>query len=396
VNAQSLDMQRLIAKRARSIDASGIRRVFDLGAKLKNPINLSIGQPDFAVPDPIKEAAVEAIQCDRNGYTPTQGVAPLRARLNQHLADDVGWKIDGDQTSMLVTSGTSGALTLAFMALLDPGDEAIIPDPYFVAYPHLARLCGGYAIRASTYPDFVMTAERVEPHISDKTKFVLFNSPSNPAGAVATEAQCRDLLDLCRRKNILLISDEIYDEFTYSESRTATSPGGRTRCPSPARFADAQDDVLLVRGFGKSYSTTGWRMGYAAGPKPIIDEMAKLQQYTFVCAPAMAQWGSLAALDVDLSEHVARYEKRRDMVVQKLSPYTTLATPGGAFYAFPEVPPRLGRTATEFVERAADLNVLIIPGNVFSDCDTHFRLSFATNEASLETGLDVLAMLMQS
>ncbi len=391
-----MDAHHLLAKRVQSIDASGIRRVFDLGAKLKNPINLSIGQPDFPVADAIKQAAIDAIKKDRNGYTPTQGIRSLRRRLGKHLQDDVGWDIDGDRTDMLVTSGTSGALFLAFLALLDPGDEAIISDPYFVAYPHLARMCGGYAIRAATYPDFVLTAERVEPLIGPRTKFVLFNSPSNPAGAVATQSQCKDLLDLCRRKNILLITDEIYDEFTYSESRTDTSPGGRSRCPSPARFENAQDNVLLVRGFGKSYGITGWRMGYAAGPKAIIDEMAKLQQYTFVCAPAMAQWGSVAALDVDLTDHVARFERRRDMVVAKLSPFATLVTPGGAFYAFPEVPSRLGRTATEFVERAADLNVLIIPGNVFSDRDTHFRLSFATDEASLEQGLDVLALLMQA
>ncbi len=391
-----MDAQHLLANRVQSIDASGIRRVFDLGAKLKNPINLSIGQPDFPVADEIKQAAIDAIKNDRNGYTPTQGIMSLRKRLGQHLLDDVGWKIDGERTEMLVTSGTSGALFLAFLALLDPGDEAIISDPYFVAYPHLARMCGGYAIRAATYPDFVLTAERVEPLIGPKTKFVLFNSPSNPAGAVATKSQCKDLLDLCRRKNILLITDEIYDEFTYSESRTDTSPGGRSRCPSPARFANADDNVLLVRGFGKSYAMTGWRMGYAAGPKAIIDEMAKLQQYTFVCAPAMAQCGSVAALDIDLTAHVARYEARRDMVVAKLSPFSTLAKPGGAFYAFPEVPPRLGRTATEFVARAAELNVLLIPGNVFSDRDTHFRLSFATDEASLEQGLDVIATLMQA
>lgn len=391
-----MDIQRLIAKRAQAIDASGIRRIFDLGATLKDPINLSIGQPDFAVPDEIKQAAIDAVRNDHNGYSPTQGILPLRRRLNQHLSDDVGWDIDGDRTGMLVTSGTSGALTLAFMALLDPGDEAIIPDPYFVCYPHLAKLCGGFAIRASTYPDFALTAERVEPLIGPRTKFVLLNSPSNPAGAVATKKQCQDLLDLCRRKNILLISDEIYDEFTYSESRTDTSPIGKNRCPSPARFDNAEDDVLLVRGFGKSYATTGWRMGYAAGPKSIIDEMGKLQQYTFVCAPSMAQWGSKAALDVDISHHVARYEERRNMVVDKLSPYTNVMTPGGAFYAFPEVPKRLGRTATEFVEKAVELNVLTIPGNVFSDRDTHFRLSFATNEAKLAQGLDVLATMMQA
>ena len=156
------------------------------------------------------------------------------------------------------------------------------------------------------------------------------------------------------------------------------------------------ENVLLIRGFGKSYAVTGWRMGYVAGQQALIDEMAKLQQYTFVCAPSMAQWGSIAALDVDISDHVARYQKRRDRVVEKLAPHTNLTIPGGAFYAFPEVPPGLGRSASEFVSKALELNVLIIPGNIFSARDTHFRLSFATDEAMLERGLDVLSVLMQS
>jgi aspartate/methionine/tyrosine aminotransferase len=386
---------RLVATRAKRIDASGIRRVFDLGAKLKDPINLSIGQPDFPVPDAIKRAAIEAIERDRNGYTPTQGVAPLRERLTAHLKQDVGWSFgDSGDPGLLVTSGTSGALVLLAHALLDPGDEIVIPDPYFVMYPHLATLVGAKAVLCDTYPDFVMTAERVEPLIGPRTKMVLLNSPGNPTGAVASREQCRELLELCRRKGVLLVSDEIYDEFTYSESRTDTTTE-RALCPSPARFEGAEDHVLLIRGLGKTYGVTGWRMGYAAGPRVIIEEMAKLQQYTFVCAPSVAQWGAISALDVDMSSHISAYQKRRDMVVEALSRHTNVTTPGGAFYAFPEVPKGLGRSATKFVERAIENNVLVIPGGVFSSRDTHFRLSFATDEAKLRQGLDVLSGLMQ-
>jgi aspartate/methionine/tyrosine aminotransferase len=153
--------------------------------------------------------------------------------------------------------------------------------------------------------------------------------------------------------------------------------------------------VLLIRGLGKTYGVTGWRMGYAAGPRVIIEEMAKLQQYTFVCAPSVAQWGAISALDVDMSSHISAYQKRRDMVVEALSRHTNVTTPGGAFYAFPEVPKGLGRSATKFVERAIENNVLVIPGGVFSSRDTHFRLSFATDEAKLRQGLDVLSGLMQ-
>lgn len=385
-----MDVSRLICDRAHAIDASGIRRVFELGASISDPINLSIGQPDFPVPDAIKRAAADAVHGDRNGYTLTQGIPHLRERIWRWLGDDIGWT--SDRAELLLTSGTSGALVLAFQVLIGPGDEAIIPDPYFVMYPHLATMCHGRAVRCDTYPDFRMTAERVEPLITDRTKLVLFNSPSNPAGVVATEAECRDLLDLCRSRNVLLISDEIYDQFTYSESRTHRQPRGELACPSPARFEGSEDAVLLVRGFGKTYGVTGWRMGYAAGPPELMQHMGKLQQYTFVCPPSPAQWGCLAAMDVDMTAHINEYESRRDLVVERLSAVTEVATAGGAFYAFPRAPE--GMTGTEFVERCIERKVLVIPGSVFSDRDTHFRLSFATSKDSLTRGLDVLVDLM--
>ncbi len=399
-----MDVARLISERARSIDASGIRRVFDLGAKLKDPINLSIGQPDFPVPDSIKRAAIEHIEGNANGYTVTQGIAPLRNRLARHLTDDVGWNVDPrpaseadhERPGVLVTGGTSGGLLLSFLALMNPGDEAIIPDPYFVMYPHLCRMVGAVPVMCDTYPDCQMTAARVEPLITPRTKLVLLNTPGNPSGTVANQKQCEELLELCRRKGVLLVSDEIYDEFTYSDARVVSAVGDKTpRCPSPARALESERDVLLLRGFGKTYGMTGWRMGYAAGPRRIIEEMTKLQQYTFVCAPAPLQWGAAAALDVNMSGHIAEYQKRRDMVVNRLREVTEVATPGGAFYAFPKVPERLGLTASKFIEKCLEKSVLVIPGNVFSKRDTHFRLSYATSEKNLERGLEALVGLMK-
>ncbi len=395
-----MDIDRLISERSRGVDASGIRRVFELGAKLKDPINLSIGQPDFPVPPEIKRAAVEAIESDRNGYSLTQGIPVLRERIATHLAADVGWKIDpgakldpkGGAPGLLVASGTSGALWLAFLALMGPGDEAIISDPYFVMYPYLATVCGGKAVRCDTYPDFRLTAERVEPLITPRTKIVLMNSPSNPAGAVQTRRECEELLELCRAKNIVLVSDEIYDQFTYDDAREA-GVMNRT-CPSPCRAPGAHENVLLVRGFGKTYGVTGWRLGYAAGPARLIEEMTKLQQYTFVCAPTPLQWGAAAAFDVDMEPVITAYQRRRDRVVRRLSEVTEVATPGGAFYAFPRVPERLGLTASKFVERCIERGLLVIPGSVFSSRDTHLRLSYATDEKTLERGLDILVELM--
>jgi aspartate/methionine/tyrosine aminotransferase len=398
-----MDIDRLIADRAKRIDASGIRRVFDLGARLKDPINLSIGQPDFPVPEPIKRAAIDAIAADQNGYTQTQGIAALRQKIVEDLKADLNWDIDPRPLSsadpakpgVMVTSGTSGALMLAFQVLLNPGDEAIIPDPYFVMYPHICTMVGATPVLCDTYPDFRLTAARVEKLITPRTKLVLLNSPSNPAGIVASNRECQELLELCRAKNVLLISDEIYDTFTYSDAREPSPLGGPARCPSPARFPDADKDVFLIRGFGKTYGVTGWRLGYAAGPRRLIEEISKLQQYTFVCAPSALQHGAVACFDVDMSVQIADYQKRRDMVVSRLSRLTEVATPGGAFYAFVKVPDRLGLTASQFIEKCIEKSLLVIPGNVFSKRDTHFRLSYATDARSLERGLSVLEELMR-
>ncbi len=383
-----MDIDRLLSARSRSIDASGIRRVFELGAKLKDPINLSIGQPDFAVPEVVKQAAIDAIRADRNGYTVTQGVPELRRRIADHLEETLDWP--RDEYGLVVTSGTSGALFLAAMAMLGVDDEMVVPDPYFVLYPNLARVFGGRAAYCDTYPDFKMTAERVSPLISDATRFVLNCSPGNPSGVTLTEAEQFALHDVCREKGVVLISDEIYDRFVFPPFEGAAPSPCRPRkgCERP------WESVLLVRGFGKTYGATGWRIGYAAGPKRLIEEMTKLQQYTYVCAPSMAQWGAAAAFDADITGLVSAYARRRDLVVGRLSKVTEVAVPTGAFYAFPRVPERLGLTATQFVEKAIARGVLIIPGGVFSRRDTHFRLSFATDEKTLERGLDIIVELM--
>ena len=392
-----MEVRPLLSARVRAIDVSGIRRIFELGASLKDPINLSIGQPDFPVPEAIKRATKDAIDADKNGYTLTRGIPELRSRIVAHLQDDIGWTgFDAGATGAMVTSGTSGALLLSALALLDPGDECVIPDPYFVIYPNLATMAGGArAVLCDTYPDFRLTAERVEPLLTEKTKFVLMVSPANPTGVVMTNTECRDLLDLCRRRGVLLIADEIYDEFIYEEFMEPTpADPARRASPSAARHPGAEESMLVIRGFGKTYGCTGWRLGYAAGPAPLIAEMAKLQQYSFVCAPSMAQWGALAAFDCDMSATIASYARRRDMVMDKLAPLTDLPTPGGSFFAFFKIPDRLGVTGAQFAQACIERNVLVIPGGAFSARNTHIRISFAVSEEKLAAGLTVLADLL--
>lgn len=382
-----LDVESMIARRAKSVQASGIRRIFDLAVSIKDPINLSLGQPDFPVPAAIKQAAMAAIEGDHNGYTPTKGIPPLLSAIRERLQDRVGWKASDPSIDVMVSSGTSGALLLACLALLDEGDEIVVPDPHFVMYPELGPLTGAKVVTCPTYPDFRMTAERIEPLLGPRTKAVLINSPSNPCGVVLGERELREIVDLCRRKGVVLLSDEIYDEFVFDDALEHGT------CPSPARFSE---DVLVIGGFGKTYACTGWRMGYAAGPARLIAEMVKLQQHVYICAPTPAQHGMLASFGVSMRSQVDTYARRRDLVCEAFAGIADVPRPGGAFYAFVEVPPRLGLTATAFVERAIANRVLVVPGKVFSHRDTHFRLSFATAEPALREGLGILVDLMRS
>ncbi len=390
------DSQRYITERLRAIDASGIRRVFDLAAHLSDPVNLSIGQPDFDVPEPVKQAAADAIRAGMNKYTQTQGAAGIRERIASLLAEEFPhtWgSASGsglnDQTGLLITSGVSGGLLLALMTCAGPGDEVMIPDPYFVMYKHLVTLSGATPVYIDTYPDFQLTAARVEAAVTPRTKMLLFNSPSNPTGVVAGESICREVGELAEKHRFLLLSDEIYDEFCY-EKVAGDQVGGRARCPSPARYSE---HVLLLRGYSKTYAMTGWRLGYAVGPKPIIEQMTKLQQYSFVCAPSMVQFAGEIAHDIDMSTHVEQYRRKRDRVVEMLGGHYELVTPCGAFYAFPRVPVHLNMTGTQFIERAVKKNLLIIPGSVFSGRDTHFRISYACSDAMLDRGLAILVEL---
>ena len=361
-----------IAKRTTTFDSSGIRKVFDLAAKLKNPVNLSIGQPDFDVPEAIKTACKAAIDEGRNAYSPTQGIAPLRDKLKERIAS----QYNHPDRELFISSGTSGGLMLSMMALVDPGDEVIVFDPYFVMYPPLIKLAGGTPVFVNTYPDFRIDLDAVRSKITDKTKLILFNSPANPTGVTATRDEIEGIAKLAAEHDVVLLSDEIYSTFLFDEAML-----------SPAEF---NPDTLVIDGYSKSHAMTGWRVGYVHGPSDIVQAMMKIQQFSFVCAPQPAQWATLAALDYDMAAYTDEYRKKRDFMVEALRDQFEISTPGGAFYLFPKAP---WGTGSEFVMKAIENELLIIPGNIFSQHDTHFRISFAATNETLERGAEILNRL---
>jgi aspartate aminotransferase/aminotransferase len=364
---------RWLARRTSLVDSSGIRKVFDLARELRDPVNLSIGQVDYPLPDPVKRALIESIERNETDYTPTQGIASLRGPLQQ----EIDKQFPGQERSLFITSGTSGGLVLSMMALLDPGDEVIIFDPFFVMYRWLPQLVGAVPVPVSIYPDFRLDIGRVEAAITPRTKMIIANCPANPTGVSFTGTELDQLASLASDRDICLVSDEIYSKFVYDRPHE-----------SPARF---NPDTLVVDGFSKSHAMTGLRLGYVHGPKSVVDEMIKLQQFTFVCAPHPVQVAGITALETSIDEYVARYRGKRDFMLDALSRHYEIVKPDGSFYLFPRLP--AGVSGDEFVRKAIANNMLLIPGNVFSMQDTHFRLAYAVSDSKLEQGVEILKRL---
>jgi aspartate aminotransferase/aminotransferase len=361
-----------LAQRRYAIDASGIRKVFDLAAKLKDPINLSIGLPDYDVPEVIKERGLEALRAGKNRYTQTAGNPALRDAVRLFYADR-----HVPAEDVLIASGTSGALFLTMLALLDPGDEVLIPDPYFVMYRALVRFVGATPVLVDTYPDFRLTREALERATTPRTKLLILNSPSNPTGVVMTEAECRMVAEFAESRGIEVLSDEIYEAFSYDGEFIP-----------PSRYFKAP---IVISGLSKSVAMTGWRLGWLAGPSDLIKAASDIQQYTFVCAPSVAQEMALDALKFDMRPIRDDYARRRDLIYNGLRDHGfTVSKPNGAFYIFPEAP---GGDGEKFVLAGIEQSLLTVPGNVFSARNTNFRISFATTETNLRRGLDVLGRL---
>ncbi|MFA5795096.1 MAG: aminotransferase class I/II-fold pyridoxal phosphate-dependent enzyme [Candidatus Brocadiia bacterium] len=363
----------MISKRALKIEASEIRKAFDLARSLKDPIDLSIGQPNFEVPQPIQEAAIAAIKSGFNRYTTTQGIPELRDKLIKQFEQRFNFK----PPALMVTSAVAGAITLALMVLLDENDEVIVTDPYFPSYKHIVHIAGGICKFANTYPDFRLKKEAFEKLITPRTKIIIISSPCNPTGVAYTKSEILMLVDLAKKHDLIIISDEIYNSFLYDTDSLE----------SPIKY---YDKTILMDGFSKKYGVPGWRLGYAVGPQEIIERMTILQQWSFVCAPAPFQKAAVVALDCDMSAQINEFKRRRDLGYSMLKDKFELVKPDGAFYFFPKAP---DGNAGAFIKKAVDNNVLIVPGCAFSEQNTHFRISYAVHEKKLIKGLEILNKL---
>ncbi len=361
----------ILSKRIQKIESSGIRKVFDLAAKNKGKyVNFSIGQPHFETPKKLKISAQKAISDNCNAYTPTKGILKLREEISENLKKTR--KIKANPENIIVTAGTSGAIFLLFSSIFDPGDEVILPDPYFVMYQQMLNFLGVKIKYLDTYPDFHINSKKLEKLINKKTKAIVLNSPNNPTGAVYTKSEIKNIVEVAKKNDVLIISDEIYDAYNYDQNFF-----------SPASI---YAKTIILSGFSKSHSITGWRIGYAYASNEIIEAMNKLQQYTFVCAPSFAQFAMLGNIDSIPKNEIANYKNKRNFVYENLKDLYEINMPEGAFYAFIKIP----KDQKNFLEKLLKNNLLVVPGEVFSQKKGYFRISFAVPDSELKKGIDIL------
>lgn len=375
-------MKSVLSTKVAALKPSGIRKFFDIAATMENVISLGIGEPDFATPEPVIQAGIDALRKGETHYTSNHGLLVLRQAVASHLKNLYNVEYT-PQNEIVMTVGVSEALYLVFVATLNPGDEVIIPTPCFVSYQAEVEMAGGVPVEVATYVEnnFVPKIEDIEAAITPKTKIIFVGSPSNPTGAVYPREFLMQLAQLAEKHDLLVISDEIYDRLVYGVEHVcfASLPGMQQR-------------TILLGGFSKAYAMTGWRIGFACAPKEILDGMVRVHQYSVMSAPTVSQYAALAALQVGepyVQDMLKEYDRRRQLVVNGLNSIgLPTFEPKGAFYAFPDLR-NTGLTDDDFCNRLLqEERVAIVPGNAFGDSGKGFaRVSYATSYANLETAL---------
>ena len=355
------DYQKVLSPVATGLKPSGIRKFFDLLDSMQDVVGLTVGQPDFVTPWHIREAAIDSLKDGKTYYTSNAGLPQLRQEIANYLDRRFELKYSADE--VLVTVGGSEAIDLAIRALVEPGDEVIVPLPCFVCYQPLIRMADGVPVEVVTTEEdgFKLTPEKLRAAITDKTKLIILPYPSNPTGVILKEEELQALADVILETDAMVLSDEIYSELTYGRRHVsiATLPGMKER-------------TIVVNGFSKAYAMTGWRLGYSCAPAPITDAMFKIHQYGVMCASTASQYAAIEALkngDADIESMKEQYDIRRRYLVNALNELgLTCTEPEGAFYVFPKVD-ILGLTSEEFASRLLEeTNVAIVPGTAFGDC----------------------------
>ena len=379
-----------IAERVARVSDVGFAKFLNLFHSLEGGISLSVGEPDFPTPWHICEASIEAMKKGITSYTPTAGFPDLRAAVARHLEKLYGIKYN-PETEIVITVGSSQAMDLAFRTTLNPGDEVIMPDPYYVCYPSCIVLAHGIPVTVPTRADndFKLEPDRIEASITPKTKVLLFGYPANPTGTELTRDEYADIARVVEKHDLLVISDEIYSRQTYGVKHTCfpTLPGMKER-------------TILLDGFSKAYAMTGWRLGFAAGPEDIMAAISKVHQHTMLSPSSMAQMAALQALnngEADVQHMLAEYARRREVIVHGLNEIgLTCHEPKGAFYAFPSIK-ITGMTSDEFTENLLkEEKIIVMPGSLFGRLgEGHVRCCYATSLSDIEEALRRMARFVE-
>ena len=377
-----MNYDELLAPAAKAMRPSGIRKFFDLAADMPHCISLGVGEPDFKTPWSVRDAGIRSLELGRTKYTANSGLKELRGEICNYLQRrfDLHYK----EENILVTVGGSEAIDLTIRAVVQPGDEVIIPEPCFVCYEPITQLTGGVPVHIATRAEdqFRLTADQLRAAITPRTKLLIFPYPNNPTGAVLSAAEMEEIAAVLRETNVLVLSDEIYSELTY----------GLDRHVSIASLPGMAERTIVVNGFSKSYAMTGWRLGYAAGPAPLVKVMTKIHQSCIMSAPTTSQYAAITALrqcDDQIEMMRDEYNRRRRYVVKALNDMgLTCFEPRGAFYVFPSIQIS-GLTSSEFCEQLLrEKEVAIIPGSAFgASGEGYARISYAYSVDHLQTAM---------
>ncbi len=379
-------MRNPLSDKITTIKPSGIRKFFDLVSEMKDAISLGVGEPDFDTPWRIREEGIYTLEKGKTYYTSNSGLMDLRIEISRYLERRFGLNYDAEK-EIIVTVGGSEGIDLAFRAMLNPGDEVIIPEPCYVSYVPCVTLADGVPVTVNLKEenDFKITKEQLLSAITPRTKILVLAFPNNPTGAVMTKEELEEIAEVVKEKDIFVVSDEIYAELSY----------GNTRHCSIASIDGMKERTIVINGFSKAHAMTGWRLGYACGPEVIIKQMLKIHQFAIMCAPTNSQYAAVEALrecDDAVEEMRNEYDRRRRFMLSKLRGMgLKVFEPYGAFYIFPNIA-EFGLTSDEFATRfLTEEKVAVVPGTAFGDCGEGFlRMSYASSLSNLKTAMERL------